>query len=124
MRGRRGFAALSASRTRGRSGPLWVVRADAPSPSPDDSVGPAHRSDVAVAYAIGAGVGTAVVRNRLRRRLRALMTELDDSHRLATGLYLVGATPAAAPLGFGELRRHLLGAFDDLDRRTGRHGAA
>lgn len=52
-----------------------------------------------VAFAIGVAVGPAVVRNRLRRRLRAILRNAD----LPGGLYLFGATPAAASLGFPEL---------------------
>ena len=48
---------------------------------------------------IGVAVGPAVVRNRLRRRLRAILRDAD----LPSGLYLFGAAPAAAPLGFPEL---------------------
>jgi ribonuclease P protein component len=51
-----------------------------------------------VAYAIGRSVGSAVVRNRLRRRLRALAHEWARAGELRPGWYLVGATPAAAQL--------------------------
>jgi ribonuclease P protein component len=102
VRTRRAFAALSRSRTRGRSGPLWVVRADPPADSPE-ATGPAVR----VAFAIGRGVGGAVVRNRVRRRLRALV---DDLARL----YLFGATPAAVVATPEELRTHLTGALGAL----------
>lgn len=63
----------------------------------------------AVAYAIGKPVGTAVVRNRLRRRLRALVVELAPP----TGTYLVAATPSATSLTFAELRIELATAFDE-----------
>jgi ribonuclease P protein component len=56
-----------------------------------------------VAFAIPRAVGPAVVRNRLRRRLRALIGQLD----LDPGTYLVSATPAAASLGFEQLDEHL-----------------
>ena len=46
---------------------------------------------VRVSYAIGAAVGGAVVRNRVRRRLRALVA----SRRLADGSYLISASPRA-----------------------------
>ena len=51
-----------------------------------------------VAYAIGRTVGGAVVRNRLRRRLRALVHDRARAGQLRPGWYLVGATPAAARL--------------------------
>jgi ribonuclease P protein component len=52
-----------------------------------------------VAYALGRAIGPAVVRNRLRRRLRVL---LDDSS-LPPGLYLIGAQPGAAQRSSVEL---------------------
>lgn len=113
VRTRRSFAALSRSRNRGRSGPLWVVRADDDAPTavvgqPAAETATESATDpVRVAYAVGRSVGPAVVRNRLRRRLRALVTELDRSDDLGEGLYLVGATPAAVGLPFDQLRVHL-----------------
>ncbi|HEX3426933.1 MAG TPA: ribonuclease P protein component [Acidimicrobiales bacterium] len=56
-----------------------------------------------VAYAIGRRVGPAVVRNRLRRQLRAIVAELAPT--LHPGMYLIGATPAAPPLSYRELRQ-------------------
>ncbi len=78
-----------------RLGPLWV------SVITDAAAAPAH-----VAFAVGRSVGPAVVRNTLRRRLRALMAELIQQG-LPPGWYLVGATPPAAACSFGELRAHL-----------------
>ena len=69
-----------------------------------------------VAYAIGSKVGGAVVRNRLRRRLRAIAHEAAP--QLPPGAYLITAAPAAADLTFGELRtimREMLGATDETD---------
>ncbi len=97
---RRAFSALSSSRRRGRSGPVWVVRADAP-----DNV--VSTDAVRVAYAVGKAVGNAVVRNRLRRRLRAIVTDLDRSGRMDPGLYLVGLSPAAVGESFAGLGAHL-----------------
>jgi ribonuclease P protein component len=56
-----------------------------------------------VAYTVGRSVGGAVARNRLRRRLRAIVAEA--SPQLAPGAWLIGAGPAAATLSFGELRK-------------------
>lgn len=101
---------------------MWVVRAENPDPGvPDASL---ERLEPAVAYAIGKAIGPAVVRNRLRRRLRVLMTELDDADGLPAGQYLVGATPAAVPLGFDELRHHLEGAVHSVNPSGGRSGTA
>lgn len=52
-------------------------------------------------FVVGRRVGPAVVRNRLRRRLRALMRAAAP--RLAPGAYLIGAGPAAADLSFTQL---------------------
>ena len=65
-----------------------------------------HRSDtdsVRIAYAIPKAVGPAVVRNRLRRRLRAIVRELP----WAPGDHLISASPVAAELSFDQLRGHV-----------------
>ena len=58
-----------------------------------------------VAFAIGRTVGGAVIRNRLRRRLRELVRAavVSDPPGLAHGRLLVGARPEAAELSFAEL---------------------
>jgi len=60
-------------------------------------------------------VGGAVVRNRLRRRIRAIMTDLArDPAALPPGAYLVRVDPAAADLDAAELARHLRAAVARL----------
>lgn len=56
-----------------------------------------------VAYALPRAVGGAVQRNRIRRRLRAIVRSLD----LAPGIYLLSATADAAALPHDELARHV-----------------
>lgn len=102
VRSREDFTALSRSRARGRSGPIWVVHA----PPADDTAPPDHR----VAYAVSKKVGPAVVRNRVRRRLRPVMADLAAAGALAPGRYLVGVRPDVVGLPAAELRRHLAGA--------------
>jgi len=58
---------------------------------------------VRVAYAIPRATGPAVVRNRLRRRLRAVVRELP----LEPGDYLISASPGAADLPYAQLRGHV-----------------
>jgi ribonuclease P protein component len=60
-------------------------------------------------------VGNAVVRNRLRRRLRAIVSELAP--QLAPGAYLVAAAPEAALLKFGELKAIVSEALEAVVRR-------
>ena len=64
-----------------------------------------------VAFAISRKVGPAVVRNRLRRRLRDELAGLARADRLPAGAYLVSLAPAAAALDGPALRRHLRAAL-------------
>ena len=91
VRDRASFAALRRSGARTRLGPLSITRV-----APEAGGSPVP----AVAFAIGRSVGCAVERNRLRRRLRAILADAD----LAPGTYLVGAGRKAATLSFQELR--------------------
>jgi ribonuclease P protein component len=97
VRGRDSFAALARQGRRVREGPLTVV----------------HRSaDTAprVAFAVGRKVGSAVVRNRLRRRLRALWREATPPG----GDYLIVIAPAAATATHAELALRLSAALERL----------
>ncbi len=67
-----------------------------------------------MAYAINRKVGNAVVRNRLRRRLRAIMAEQAAS--LPAGAYVVRTGPAGSSLGFDELKVAMSRA---LEKATG-----
>jgi ribonuclease P protein component len=50
-------------------------------------------------------VGGAVIRNRLRRRLRAISSEVD--FELMPGAYLINVSPPAAALSYDELRKNV-----------------
>ncbi|MGH9244923.1 MAG: ribonuclease P protein component [Acidimicrobiales bacterium] len=80
IRDRRTFETLRRHGRRVRRGPILVTYV------PADRGAPAR-----VAYAIGRRVGSAVARNRVRRRLRAVVRGLD----LAPGAYLIAAGPDA-----------------------------
>lgn len=97
IRDRRTFVTLRTNGGRGRSGPVSITVV----PS-DDGTPPR------VAFAIGKRVGTAVERNRLRRRLRAAFVELGAP----SGAYLLSAGPEAATLSVAQLRTHLRQAID------------
>jgi ribonuclease P protein component len=56
-----------------------------------------------VAYAIGRSFGTAVARNRARRRLRAAVS-LDAALLLPGGAYLLAADRAVMTMPFTTLR--------------------
>jgi ribonuclease P protein component len=68
---------------------------------------PAPDGPPRVAYGIGRHVGPAVVRNRVRRRLRAAAREIHGDRGLAPGAYLVSVRPGAAQMSYAELRRRL-----------------
>jgi ribonuclease P protein component len=100
LSGRDEFARLRREGRRVRSGPLWVQFA--PPAVSADAADTADGGPPRCAYAIGRAVGGAVVRNRLRRRIRGVLATLEPP--LPAGDYLVGATPAAAELTSAELR--------------------
>jgi ribonuclease P protein component len=66
-----------------------------------------------VAYAVGSRVGGAVVRNRVRRRLRAA-TRLHAGALEAGHAYLVSTAPAAASSTYDALADSLHGALRAL----------
>lgn len=104
---RRTFVRLARAR-RAKAGPVTVRWA------PDsDGAGPR------VAYAAGRSLGSAVERNRIRRRLRALVAERSD--RLPAGSYLVGVSRPAIALSHHALRECLVEALERVtDQETPR----
>lgn len=58
-----------------------------------------------VAFSLGRALGPAVTRNRLRRRLRAILRETQST--LPGGMLLIGATQRATELTFDQLRSEL-----------------
>lgn len=95
IRDRRTFVALRARGIRARSGPLGAT-----------FLAEEGASGTRVAYAITKRVGGAVQRNRLRRRLRAILAELarDPAGPVPAGALLVTAGPEAAHRSSEELR--------------------
>ena len=90
------FRSLATSSARARTGPVTV-----------HFVHPNDGGDgVSVAYAVGRHVGGAVVRNRWRRRLRAIAAEASPG--LAPGAYLIGVGRGVVDLRFGELREQVI----------------
>ncbi len=94
---RAAFAEVQRARARGASGPVRAVF------SPVDESTPGLYPQVG--YAIGRRCGSAVVRNRLRRRARAVVREHATS--LPRGAFLVRLEPGAASLTPAEFRHDL-----------------
>lgn len=92
IRSRTDFERLRRDGHRVRIEPFWCAHLITPA---DERV--------LVAFAINRAVGNAVIRNRLRRRLRAILAELP----LPPGLYLIGCRPSASELPFEAIRSTL-----------------
>jgi ribonuclease P protein component len=85
------FEALRRTGKRARCGPVSVVFLDD------------GRERARVAYAIGRRAGGAVERNRLRRRLRSSVSEIEGEAGLSPGAYLVAPSRETSTLGHEEL---------------------
>ncbi|WP_428122685.1 ribonuclease P protein component [Candidatus Poriferisodalis sp.] len=93
-RSRADFTALRRGR-RFESDALWI--SFAPDPELDRP---------RVAFAIGRRQGTAVARNRVRRRLREILRE--HSSALVRGRYLIGTRQPASTVSYRQARTELL----------------
>jgi len=117
---RRTFLELQRSGRRARSGVLSVTFVPAPD---DQSTGrPATEPDPPrVAFAITRRFGPAVDRNRVRRRLRAAISEIAGRtpSPVAPGAYLLTVRPEALTRTFEQLTQDLEQAFDRLASMTG-----
>ena len=101
IRDRATFEALAGAR-RLRRGPIWLRHL------PGEDVERAR-----VAYAIGRNVGNAVTRNRLRRRLRAIVAGAESHGSLEPGAYLIGAGTEATTMTHPDLERAVCGLLDE-----------
>jgi ribonuclease P protein component len=102
VRDRGTFEALRRRGRRARRGPVTVTYVP---------VEPEAEPSARVAFAISRRVGSAVVRNRQRRRLRSVMLELDRSEPgLPAGAYLLSLRPEAADLSQAQLHELVSGA--------------
>jgi ribonuclease P protein component len=95
IRERSAFSRLSAEGKRARAGVLWCTYLIDP---------PGIATPPRVAFAMSRALGSAVVRNQLRRRLRAMLQAASSAGTLAPGMYLFGAAPTAASRSVSELQ--------------------
>lgn len=93
------FTYLRAHATTVREGRLRISFVD-----PDEAIGP---SEAAVAFAVPKKYGTAVRRNRVRRRLRELMRDFADRGELPTRWFLVSVMSSSEEPGYHDLSRWL-----------------
>jgi ribonuclease P protein component len=91
IRSRDAFRRLTQDGTRIRRSALWCTWCPEPS-----------TTTTSVAFALSRALGSAVTRNRLRRRLRAILRETEST--LPGGMLLIGATPRIFELTFDQLR--------------------
>lgn len=112
IRDRATFGELRAAGRRARRGALTVTFAPPRSPTAPQSPSTPPR----VAYAVSRRVGTAVVRNRVRRRLRTAVAAIAgaEPQLLPPGAYLISASPAAARQPAAQLRHALEAALEAL----------
>jgi len=105
---RAAFAKLQRSRARGSSGPVRALFLPAEETLP--GVFPQ------VGYAIGRRCGSAVVRNSLRRRARAVAR--SEAPNLPRGSYLVRVEPGAATLAPAAFKADVAAALQRAGRAT------
>lgn len=70
-----------------------------------------------LAFSLGKRLGNAVVRNKIRRRVRAIFTELAKEDHLPHGVYLVGMSDAGAHLSYSSLETHLETVLSKIQKR-------
>ena len=102
-----GFARLIADGVRADHELLWVRFL------PDPSLAAAQ-----VAYSLPRQMGSAVIRNTIRRRLRDVVKDLDQQapNGLPAGLYLIGTRRGTRGVSYADLRVSLAACLSKLDR--------
>lgn len=105
---RRAFEDLRRQGRRVRRGPLtvtWLPPAAGAATPPR------------AAFAVGKGTGGAVIRNRVRRRLRAALRARLADGRLPAGTYLLGGTAELATMPWSALVELLDDALTEVQAR-------
>ena len=104
---RRTFQELRRHGRRARRGPLTVTWLAPPDGAPVRTQ---------AGFTIGKGTGGAVVRNRVRRRLRAALRELLVDGHLRPGAYLLGGGAVLATMPWSELVSLVQGTCEEAHR--------
>lgn len=103
IRERAAFTRLARDGQRIRRSALWCTWC----PDPDSTA-------TCVAFAFSRAFGPAVRRNRVRRRLRAILRELDREHPLPPGLLMIGGRSQLDEHTFDQLRTELASLIDQI----------
>jgi ribonuclease P protein component len=103
IRDRHAFVRLGHEGTRIRRSALWCSWC----PDPDSTT-------TSVAFAITRAYGPAVERNRLRRRLRSVLRNLDRIEPLPPILLLIGPRSPSIELTFDQLRQELTALIEQI----------
>ncbi|MHB1063622.1 MAG: ribonuclease P protein component [Georgenia sp.] len=96
-----------------------VVHVRLPEHSPETDQ---DTTDVLVGFVVPKSVGSAVRRNQVKRRLRALMCERVSTLQAGSRV-VVRALPPAGDAGYDDLAHDLDGALAGAVRRAGARGA-
>lgn len=103
IRERRAFDRLAAHGARIRRTTLWCTWC----PDPDSTA--TH-----VAFAFGRAFGPAVRRTTMRRRIRAILHEIDRQSPLPPGLLMIGGRPELIELTFDRLTNEVTSLIDQI----------
>jgi ribonuclease P protein component len=120
---RAAFAELQRSRARGSSGSVRAVFSPAQAPTASSSPTPSTPSATAgdvfpqVGFAVSRQCGSAVVRNRLRRRARAVVR--SEAPQLPRGRYLLRFSPDSASASPAAFRADVAQALRKASREQG-----
>src|SRR5437773_4609388 len=117
LKTRADFVRVAAGRSRAVR-PAFIVQA-APQPTGDDNSG-----IVRVGFTASRKVGNAVVRNRAKRRLRAIAAEVLPQMGHPGTDYVLVARATASERHYAELLGDLEGALRQLARQTARDGSS
>lgn len=72
-----------------------------------------------MAFAIGRTLGPAVARNRLRRRLRAALRQIDSVEPIPPTLILIGSRRPLSELTYDTIQRDARAMIDQIRAASG-----